>query len=944
MIGSTLAHYRILSELGAGGMGTVYLAEDTKLGRKVALKVLDARTAADPERLARFEREARAVAGLSHPNIVVLYSVERDGDVAFITMEHVTGKPLSHFIPTGGMATSDVFKIAIPLADAIYGAHKQGIAHRDLKPDNVMIDDDGRVKVLDFGLAKMVEAEFANPDAGATMAVGELVTGEGRILGTPAYMSPEQAESKTVDHRTDIFSLGIMLFEMVTGQRPFKGDTKMSTLTSVLRDQPPAVTELKAGIPNHLGRVVQRCLAKDPDRRYQTALDVRNELETVRDELMTSLGSGISPASGIAAPGPVTPPPGQTPVTPPPVAQQTPTPYPGSSSMLTQPTRPGWIMPVIAILGIAVVGSALFFGLRGGSKDTAPAPRQAIVANNRGADASPTPTPTKDTSKSVVVFPFENLGPPEDAYFAAGITDEITSRLAMVDGLSVISRTSATQYDKTGKTLVQIGEDLGVAYVLEGTVRWEKLDDGGSRVRVAPNLVRCTDDTQIWADRYERSMDEIFRIQSEIADQVVQQLGLTLLEPARLAMTESPTNNLDAYHAYLRGCELMNAASFTRQDQELAAEMMERAVSLDPEFTLAWAMLAKAHSGYLHFNWDRSQERQALARAAVERTEELAPGSGWAHYARGYYLYWGLKDLEPALLSLERARNELPGNADVLEVIGFALRRQGKFAEALQILEQAEGRDPRNLRLLWTVGETYGLLGDYPRQRELGDRVISLSPDIPAGYRLKLWAYASMGMFDEALATHEEMPSHDNAGSDAQAISNYMTLAGRLEEAVEYAEAVPEFQEEQFGLNCRALSLGLAHGFLGQTEDARPWFESARERIGEALVEKPDDSNLLSAMGLAHAGLGNREQAVEAGRRALEVYPATHDVWLRITRSWDLLEIYLLLDLRNEAVDLLTELLDLEAARMTPAMIRVSPIFDKLRDDPRFSRLVEPAS
>ena len=297
MIGKTLAHYKVVGSLGKGGMGEVYVAEDTKLGRRVALKVLPQKMAADPERRARFEREARAVAALSHPNIVTVHSVEEADGVHFITMELVEGKTLAKMLSKNGFALSELLEIAIPLADAVSSAHRTGITHRDLKPDNIMIDDGGRLRVLDFGLAKLHDP--VGFGGGATHAPTATVeTEEGKILGTVAYMSPEQAEGKPVDPRSDVFSLGTILYEMAAGERPFRGDTSMSTIGAILKDQPTSVTELNPSLPRHLGRVIRRCLAKEPDRRYQTALDLRNELE----ELKAEIDSGeLAAGPGLAA-------------------------------------------------------------------------------------------------------------------------------------------------------------------------------------------------------------------------------------------------------------------------------------------------------------------------------------------------------------------------------------------------------------------------------------------------------------------------------------------------------------------------------------------------------------------------------------------------------------------------------------------------------------------
>ena len=282
MIGQTVSHYQILRTLGVGGMGEVYLAEDMKLGRQVALKVLARDSAGDPDRRARFEREARAVAALNHPGIVTIHSVEEDQGVLFLTMELVDGRTLSECIPQGGMALDQLLKIGIPLTDAVGTAHHRGITHRDLKPANVMVGHDGRVKVLDFGLAKQqLQESFQSETALAPTAHA---TAAGKILGTVAYMSPEQAEGKPVDPRSDIFSLGVVLFEMATGQRPFKGDSNVSVLSAVLKDTPPLVTELRSDLPRDLGRIVKRCLAKDQEERYQSAKDLRNDLKALKED------------------------------------------------------------------------------------------------------------------------------------------------------------------------------------------------------------------------------------------------------------------------------------------------------------------------------------------------------------------------------------------------------------------------------------------------------------------------------------------------------------------------------------------------------------------------------------------------------------------------------------------------------------------------------------
>ena len=294
MVGTSIGHYHILASIGKGGMGEVYAAEDTRLGRRVALKVLSRELAMDADRRERFEREARAVAALNHPNIVTIYSVEEAGGVPFLTLELVEGRTLGALIPPGGLPLDRILAYSIPLADAVGAAHQRGITHRDLKPGNVMIGDDGRVKVLDFGLAKLKES---NASLAASLPTQEL-TGEGRIVGTVAYMSPEQAEGKPVDPRSDVFSLGVVIFEMATSQRPFKGDTQVSLLSSIIKDTPSPLTDLRAELPRDLGRIVRRCLSKDPEDRYQTAKDLRNDLRALKEDLSSG---AVAAASGVHA-------------------------------------------------------------------------------------------------------------------------------------------------------------------------------------------------------------------------------------------------------------------------------------------------------------------------------------------------------------------------------------------------------------------------------------------------------------------------------------------------------------------------------------------------------------------------------------------------------------------------------------------------------------------
>ena len=440
--GAKLGPYEILAPLGAGGMGEVYRARDTRLGRDVALKVLPQAFAQDVERMARFQREAKAMAALNHPNIVTIFSVEETDGLHFLTMELIEGQSLDRLIPQGGLPVERILGIARPLAEALAVANEKSIIHRDLKPANVMVTGDGRVKVLDFGLAK--EARPARHDEATQTYANQ--TRAGVVMGTPAYMSPEQIAGRAVDHRTDIFSLGIILFEMATGQRPFKGESSAELVSSVLRDNPSLISEIRADLPAGLARVIRRCLEKDPAQRVQNAREIANE--------MGDMAGGAKPSSG-------------------------------ASSALA-------------------------------------------------SDAGP----------SVAVLPFKNLSAdPENEYFSDGLAEEILNALSQVKGLSVAARTSSFSFKGKATEISEIASKLHVANVIEGSVR-----RAGNRIRVTVQLVDAKNGFQLWSERYDRQMEDIFEVQDEIARAIAERLKVILSAGAVRA-----TENLEAYELYLKG-------------------------------------------------------------------------------------------------------------------------------------------------------------------------------------------------------------------------------------------------------------------------------------------------------------------------------------------------------------------------------------------------------
>lgn len=886
MIGNTLGRYRILEKLGAGGMGEVYRAEDPRLKRQVALKVLPAEFASSPERLARFQREAQALAALNHPNIVTIFSVEDADDTPFLTMELVNGERLTDLRRPGGLPLKKIFQIAIPLADALASAHDKGVIHRDLKPGNIMIDSEGRTKVLDFGLAKL--RQEMPLDSEDTEALTGTLTDKTRAVGTLPYMSPEQIDGGSVDARSDLFSLGVVLYELSTGGRPFKGNSSASLIPEIMRDTPPDADVVRKELPHHFGRIVRRCLEKDPDRRYQDAKDVRNELADLERELVLS-SSGPSAAR---------------------------------DTRPFQRMRRGKWLAVAAVVALAAVG--IFAMWRSFDKATSDSPPPVTAA-------------AQSDRQMIVVLPFENLGAPDDEYFAVGMTDEIASRLASVEGLGVISRTSAMQYKGDRPPLSQIAADLGVDYVLEGSVRWEHEGEGPGRVGIIPQLIRSADDTQEWSGRYVRVLDDVFAVQGEIAEEIMRALQLTIGGLNLEAMKQDPTDSLEAYHAYLKGMEYRQVPDYSREGLELAAQLFDRAVELDPEFTRAWAELVWVHS-MIYFNGDLTEDRLRLATAALERAEELAPGSSAIHAAAGFYHYRALEDYERALAEFQLALEGQPGNVEVLAGIGYVRRRLGQWNEALEILKQAFELDPRNAERAVRVAETHYAMRQYEPAVPYFERAVTMAPDQP-----QFWAAAAfnalnrVGSVAAARAVLERAPVSD----DLALLSCHMTFdlyEGR------YASALGRFSArpvEELGQSDRAelhLLAALAHEGLNQIPEAQQQMEVSQAVLQEALQEWPQDAFLQGPLAVTYAFLGRAEEAVELGRAAVAI--EVDDLFSGPRILEDLARVHVRNGELEQAVEILEELMSVPYHwALGSVQLDLDPIWAPLENDPRFRLL-----
>jgi TolB-like protein/tetratricopeptide (TPR) repeat protein len=875
-----------VAPLGAGGMGEVYKAQDTRLGRHVALKVLPREFASDADRLRRFEQEARAAGQLNHPNILTVFDVGTQEGAPYIVTELLEGETVGERLRPGALPVRKAVEIAMQIAKGLAAAHEKGIIHRDLKPANVMVTTDGRVKILDFGIAKLAAPRGAQ-DSADTAAVDE-ATEAGMALGTVGYASPEQIRGQPVDHRTDIFSLGCVLYEMLSGQRAFKGATAADTVAAILSKDPAPLSAPEGGIPAALQGIVSQCLEKRPEDRFSSAHDVALALRLLSGPVQVS-------SSQLAV------------------------------EMPARKRRGRLILAGVAataLVAVVILGWKLFWH--------APAPR---------------PEAAQQRPVKVVVLPFENLGAPEDAYFAAGMAEEITSRLANVQGLGVISRTSAVGYDSKGKTIRQIGSDLGVDYVLEGSVRWERGAGRESRVRITPQLIRVADDTHVWSDRYERVLADVFAIQSEVAESAVKAMGVTLLPRERTALNEVSTKDLEAYDLYLRGRELWSRGS-VRGDIEGALRAYQAAIERDPRFAQALAGMAEANLLMYWEYYDRSQERIARAKEAAERAVELRPDLAESHCALGSYYYRGALDYPQALAEFAIALRIKPNGTMALEGTGLVLRRQGRWVEAADKLKMAADLDPRNAARVFDIGLSSVLARRYADGDRMLARAVTLNPQWAEAYAERSWMQLLwLGDADKAQAILDETSRVSGFTDDAGYLAEVQFLVALARR--DYEGELRRLQAEKRGaINSQdmyspiSLLRAQVHELARQHDLARRSFEAARAELEQRIRQDPEDHRFHSSLGIAYAGLGRREEAVREAKLGCDLMPVSKDALLAILRVEDLVVVYAMVGRSADAIAALDDVLS-RSGWYTAHIPRLDPRWDPLRGDPRFQALLK---
>jgi serine/threonine-protein kinase len=740
------------------------------------------------------------------------------------------------------------------------------VIHRDLKPENIMLNSTGHWLLADFGIARALE----NSDGTSVR-----LTETGIAVGTPLYMSPEQASGEgAIDGRTDVYALSGVLFEALTGKAPFPGDSIREVIVRRLTEPPPSARRSRPDVPAGLDAALKRGLARRADDRFATAGEFAEALRSGRVGGTRGLRS-VAPA-----------------------------------------LRVGAVLAALAVAGVIVLR---FLPAR------APVPAAVPV---------------------VAVLPFRNLGQAADQYFADGLTDEITSRLAGVSGLAVISRTSADQYRDTRKPLRQVGKELGAAYLLEGSVRWDRTDmsvTGRGRVRVTPQLIRANDDSHLWADVYDAELGEVFQLQTTIAQQVTGALEVTLKPPERVALDEGGTTDPEAYDFYLRGNDYYGRGS-SAATLAAAQELYEKAVARDPKFARGWARLSLAHVHTFWYGHDRRPARVALAKRAADSAVALAPTLAEAQIAMGYYFYRGHRDYRRALEHFEAARRRQPNNADLLAGIGLVQGRQGRWDEAVASLSEAIRRDPRSNIRAFNLGSTLSAMRRFAdAEREL-NRAITLAPDWGSPYVEKAQVYlAWRGDLVAARAVLAEGVRRiglDRFGHSL--ISNDQTAGTVFTSDTASWPSMDGLTLQSFvGDTLRYYYLKAENArFRGLVRAERAYSDSLRVLLELRQRSRPDDPYPYSWLGIAYARLGRKADAIAAGRRAVELMPTSRDALVGPYLQATLARTYMLVGEPELATATLEPLLGIPSP-ITREALRADPVWGPLRKYPRFVALIE---
>ncbi|MGH9317173.1 MAG: protein kinase domain-containing protein [Thermoanaerobaculia bacterium] len=691
--GTRLGAYEVLGPLGAGGMGEVYRARDARLSRDVAIKVLPAEVSADRQHLSRFEKEARAASALNHPNIVTIHQIGETGTTHFLVMELVDGRTLREMLLSGPLPVSSALDIARQVATGLARAHEAGIVHRDLKPENLMARRDGLIKILDFGLAKQT---FIPSGGDASSLPTETATVQGVIMGTLGYLSPEQARGFPADFHSDQFSFGAVLYEMAAGKRAFERQTGADTLSAILHEEPEPLERANPRAPRELQRIVERCLAKDPEQRYASTADLARELERLEERV----------THGILEAPPARP--------------------------RTHRRRALWI-------------GALVFGLLA-----------ALGVWRAGRAGRPSVSSTPAAAPSIAILPFQTLGVgAEEDYFSDGMTEAIITEVAKARGLLVVARNSVARYKGQAVDVKKVGEELKVRYVLEGS-----LQRAGDRLRVHTQLIDVPTGFHLWAERYDRAMKDVFVLQDDIASNIATALKVQLKTTEPGLASSPPTENLEAYEAYLRG-RFVTLEAYTRGDGaglDRGIALLERATTLDPQFAPAHAELGRNYVRK-YFGYEPKEQWREKAYVEIQKALALDTNLPDAYVARAR-LTWTLDKgfpHEAALEDLRRALQLNPSHAGAHGEVAQIYWHVGFLTEALDEASLALRLDQTLLGPAGSIARVYLYEAKYGDVLALYERYPGLVSDAHTNGDEKVRALTRLGRDAEASRRLEEI-------------------------------------------------------------------------------------------------------------------------------------------------------------------------------------------